>query len=63
IAIIIASLYGVSDEVHQYFVPTRHADPVDWMFDTIGALLGASIAVFVISARTVKRSRERDRLV
>lgn len=31
IAIACASLYGVSDEVHQLFVPERMCDPVDWM--------------------------------
>ena len=30
IAIACASLYGVSDEVHQLFVPERMCDPVDW---------------------------------
>ncbi|MFR0868308.1 MAG: VanZ family protein [Adlercreutzia sp.] len=34
IAIACASLYGVSDEVHQLFVPERMCDPVDWMVDT-----------------------------
>ena len=41
IAIIIASLYGVTDELHQYFVPDRACDPVDWLVDTCGATLGA----------------------
>ena len=26
-----ASLYGISDEIHQYFVPFRHADTLDVM--------------------------------
>ena len=33
IAIACASLYGVSDEVHQLFVPERMCDPVDWMVE------------------------------
>ncbi len=36
-SIIASSLYGVSDEVHQYFVPGRNSDVVDWVFDTVGA--------------------------
>ena len=44
VAIIIASLYGVTDEFHQYFVPDRACDPVDWLIDTCGATLGAFIA-------------------
>lgn len=41
IAVACASLYGVSDEFHQLFVPGRMCDPVDWVVDTAGALLGA----------------------
>ncbi len=32
-----ASLYGLSDEIHQYWVPTREASGLDWMMDTLGA--------------------------
>lgn len=35
-AIIIGSLYGASDEVHQLFVPGRSAEFADWLADTIG---------------------------
>lgn len=47
---IIASLYGVSDEFHQIFVPARTCDPTDWLVDTIAALLGALLfwAIFTI---------------
>ncbi len=38
-----ASAYGVTDELHQLFVSGRHADPVDWLVDTAGALAGALI--------------------
>ena len=43
VAIACASLYGVSDEFHQLFVPDRMCDPVDWMVDTAGATLGSGI--------------------
>lgn len=47
---LIASLYGASDEFHQIFVPARTCDPVDWLVDTIAALLGALLfwAIFTI---------------
>ncbi|MDR2196425.1 MAG: VanZ family protein [Coriobacteriales bacterium] len=61
IALLIASLYGASDEFHQSFVVGRHPDPLDWLTDTLGALLGAIATIWVISARKVKRSREKDR--
>lgn len=38
LAVLLASLYGVSDELHQAFVPGRSADPADWLADTAGAL-------------------------
>lgn len=37
----IASLYGVTDEFHQSFVPGRLCDPADWLTDTVGAAVGA----------------------
>lgn len=32
-----AVAYGLTDEVHQYFVPGRSADPLDLAVDAIGA--------------------------
>ena len=31
-------VYGISDEFHQLFVPNRHADPWDVVFDTLGGV-------------------------
>lgn len=42
-AVALASLYSVTDELHQLFVPGRMCDPADWLTDTIGATLGACI--------------------
>jgi len=39
LAVLLASLYGVSDELHQAFVPGRSADAADWLADTTGALV------------------------
>ncbi len=33
------SLYGISDELHQSYVPNREADILDWIADTLGALI------------------------
>jgi len=44
-AVVLASLYGITDEFHQSFVPGRVPDPADWLVDTAGALA----AVLVIS--------------
>lgn len=41
LAIVTATVYGLSDELHQVFVPPREADPWDLTADALGALLGA----------------------
>ncbi len=41
LAIITASIYGVTDEVHQFFVPLRESSWLDWLADTTGAAFGA----------------------
>ena len=41
---LVSSLYGVSDEIHQYFVPSRSADIADVAADVAGSILGAGIA-------------------
>ncbi|HSL05828.1 MAG TPA: VanZ family protein [Nitrospiraceae bacterium] len=40
-AIVAASVYGVTDEVHQFFVPFRESSWLDWLADTAGAAIGA----------------------
>lgn len=44
IAIALASVFGVTDEIHQIFVPQRVPDPTDWVVDTIGSTIGALTA-------------------
>jgi VanZ family protein len=39
LSVFFCSLYGLSDEWHQSFVEGRHADIIDWLADTVGALL------------------------
>lgn len=53
-AIIIASLYAVTDEIHQNFVPGRSMQLTDVLIDTSGAAFGAGIyAVFVRNRRMI----------
>lgn len=40
--VVLATLYALSDELHQAFVPNRHADPFDILVDLLG------IVTFVI---------------
>lgn len=39
LSIIVTLLYGISDEFHQIFVPTRTADPYDVAADASGAII------------------------
>lgn len=50
-AIALASAYAVTDEFHQAFVPGRLCDPADWLTDTVGAAVGAGIALAVMRLR------------
>lgn len=43
VAFALTVLYGVSDEIHQSFVPGRHATVEDVMTDAIGAAAGLSV--------------------
>jgi len=45
LAVVLASAYGASDEIHQWFVPGRDADPRDWVADSTGGALGAAAAL------------------
>lgn len=42
----LSSLYALTDEIHQYFVPGRACQLTDWLVDTCGAVLG--VAFFCI---------------
>ncbi len=54
-AILMASLYGISDEFHQYFVPGRFCSISDWAADTVGATAGALLfAWFSLWVRNAK---------
>ena len=53
-SVLIASLYGISDEFHQSFVPGRTPDVLDWLADTSGALL-ATLLLARLSQLFLKR--------
>lgn len=43
LAILLTLLYGISDEVHQLFVPSRESSIFDIIADAIGGILGVFI--------------------
>lgn len=54
-ATILATLYGISDELHQILVPPRTPDWHDVVADCLGALAGASACALI--ARSISRLR------
>ena len=58
LAILMASAYGVTDEVHQRFVPRRSCDVRDWVADTLGATLAAAAFYAYESRRSAKANRQ-----
>ena len=56
-AIVVATLYGISDEIHQYFVPLRQMEVRDILADAIGASLAASALYAWSSLANPKRQR------
>lgn len=47
IALLISILYAISDEWHQRFIPGRSGEIKDVLIDTLGALTGISLYVFI----------------
>jgi VanZ family protein len=60
VSLLSGSFYGMTDEIHQYFVPGRSADPWDWLADTIGVMLGvmAYHAFLYVAARRSSSCRD-----
>jgi VanZ family protein len=53
----VASLYGISDEFHQSFVPGRQPDVFDWLADSAGALVAAVLMAQLSRWLLQKRNR------
>ncbi|GAB4374199.1 MAG: hypothetical protein Kow0042_18640 [Calditrichia bacterium] len=51
-AILFGTLYAISDEIHQYFVPGRKMEFWDIVADSLGVILG----VLIFRFRVVKKS-------
>jgi VanZ family protein len=47
-SVVIASLYGASDELHQSFVPGRSPEIGDWVADTLGALIAVLLVAWLV---------------
>lgn len=58
-AVAVAAAYGVTDELHQAFVPRRSPDPLDWAADLAGALAGALLVGPLVGFLRRRRRRPR----
>ena len=54
----IATAYGATDELHQWFVPGRSSEVADWLADTLGA---ATAVGLVTQGAILLRSRRASR--
>jgi VanZ family protein len=45
LALAAGAVYAATDELHQYFVPSRQMDAVDWLVDLAGVLAGSVSAL------------------
>jgi VanZ family protein len=55
LVMVFCALYGLSDEIHQLFVPHREFDPQDMAADVAGGGLGAAV-LWLLS--TIRRSSD-----
>jgi VanZ family protein len=47
LAVALATVYGITDECHQSFVPGRSPEVADVIADAVGATLGVALAVLL----------------
>ena len=54
LSVLFSALYGISDEIHQSFVPYRTADVMDALADIFGSAFGVYIFFKIMSEKTLK---------
>ncbi len=50
-SVLFCTIFGLSDEIHQYFVPGRCCDPKDWLVDILGGMAGAAVLILILKAK------------
>ena len=58
LGITLSSLYGISDEIHQHYVPYRDADIMDALADIIGSIFGVYIYQSIWTKRFLRPRRK-----
>ena len=54
---LVAALYAVSDEIHQYFVPERACALMDMGIDSAGAAAGVLIVALILTRKTLIKNK------
>jgi VanZ family protein len=54
LSVLLSGLYGISDEIHQSFVPYRTADVMDALADILGSALGVYIFLKIKIGKNAK---------
>ena len=57
LSVVSASLYGISDEIHQSFVPFRDAEVADVIADIIGAFSGVYLYQLLMAVRADRKRK------
>ena len=57
---VIASLYGATDEIHQYYVPNRSSEIQDWLADVTGIVIMVLLIKFYLQYRISFLKRSYD---
>ncbi len=52
-------LYGLSDEIHQYFVPGRFCDILDFVADASGGTIALILHHYLIRGKALRNRRKR----
>ena len=52
LSILLSSLYGITDEIHQHFVPYRNAEVLDALLDMLGSVFGVFVYQFLVAKNT-----------
>jgi VanZ family protein len=60
LAVAITAFWGVIDEIHQIWVPSRSSDPIDTVADILGGMVGAWLLLYLV--RPDGRVTERESL-
>ena len=56
-AVLLAVLYAISDEAHQWFIADRSVELLDLLIDGIGATVGSAVYLSVFQVWRLQRSR------